>query len=81
MVRLEPAQRTAPTKLPRWRPLEAALAAVGSQSEDVLDSIDDEQESGRGKPIDIEYLLANVIPSILSLSGRHSSLSECGGHD
>ncbi|KAF8913175.1 armadillo-type protein [Gymnopilus junonius] len=51
-----------------WRPLEAALAAVGSQAESVLDCIEDEQESGQPKPIDIDYLLASVIPSILSLS-------------
>ncbi|KDR85511.1 hypothetical protein GALMADRAFT_52743 [Galerina marginata CBS 339.88] len=50
-----------------WRPLEAALAAVGSQAESVLDCIEDEQESGRTKPIDIDYFLANVIPPILSL--------------
>ena len=52
----------------RWRPLEAALAAVGSQHEDVLDAIDDKIDSGRGKPIDIESLLANVIPNFLVLS-------------
>ncbi|KIM47710.1 hypothetical protein M413DRAFT_62252 [Hebeloma cylindrosporum] len=49
-----------------WRPLEAALAAAGSQSESILDYIEDEQESGRPKPIDIDYLLVNIIPPILS---------------
>ncbi|KAG6841729.1 hypothetical protein C0991_007615 [Blastosporella zonata] len=51
-----------------WRPLEATLAAIGSQAEAILDCIDDEVDSGRAKPIDIEYLLSNVIPSILNLS-------------
>ncbi|KAI0673956.1 ARM repeat-containing protein [Trametes maxima] len=51
-----------------WRALEAALAAVGSQSEDVLDVIEDERDSGRGKPIDIESLLINVIPNFLIIS-------------
>ncbi|KAG6810962.1 hypothetical protein H0H92_009610 [Tricholoma furcatifolium] len=51
-----------------WRPLEATLAAVGSQSEAILDCIEDEEDSGRPKPIDIEFLLSNVIPSILGLS-------------
>ncbi|KAI0778993.1 ARM repeat-containing protein [Trametes elegans] len=51
-----------------WRALEAALAAVGSQAEDVLDIIDDERDSGRAKPIDIESLLTNVIPNFLVLS-------------
>uniref|UniRef100_A0A0W0FXL4 Importin N-terminal domain-containing protein n=1 Tax=Moniliophthora roreri TaxID=221103 RepID=A0A0W0FXL4_MONRR len=48
-----------------WRPLEAALAAVGSQADTIQECIEDEQESGRNKPIDIESLLSNVIPSIL----------------
>jgi hypothetical protein len=45
------------------------LAAIGSQAEAVLDCIEDEQDSGRPKPIDIEFLLADVIPSVLSLTG------------
>ncbi|KAK7040193.1 hypothetical protein VNI00_009999 [Paramarasmius palmivorus] len=48
-----------------WRPLEAALTAVGSQADTIQDCIEDEQDSGRSKPIDIESLLANVVPSIL----------------
>ncbi|KIK67465.1 hypothetical protein GYMLUDRAFT_69648 [Collybiopsis luxurians FD-317 M1] len=51
-----------------WRPLEAALTAVGSQAETIQECIDDEQESGRPKPIDIEYLLSDVIPTILGQS-------------
>ncbi|KAF5393539.1 hypothetical protein D9757_000551 [Collybiopsis confluens] len=51
-----------------WRPLEAALAAVGSQAETIQECTDDEQESGRQKPIDIESLLSNVIPTILGQS-------------
>jgi hypothetical protein len=53
----------------RWRPLEAALAAVGSQAEAVEDCINDEEASGRNKPLDIEFLLSDVIPSVLGLSG------------
>ncbi|KAI0354778.1 ARM repeat-containing protein [Trametes cingulata] len=51
-----------------WRALEASLAAIGSQAEDVLDVIDDERDSGRAQPIDIESLLTNVIPNFLVLS-------------
>ncbi|KAJ7724258.1 ARM repeat-containing protein [Mycena metata] len=51
-----------------WRPLEAGLAAIGSQAEAIQDCVEDEQDAGRAKPIDIEFLLSNVIPSILSLS-------------
>ncbi|KAH0591342.1 hypothetical protein H2248_001421 [Termitomyces sp. 'cryptogamus'] len=50
-----------------WRPLEAALAAVGSQAVAVLEYIEDEEDSGQQKPIDIEYLLSDIIPSILHL--------------
>jgi hypothetical protein len=57
----------------RWKPLEASLAAIGSQSEEVLECIEDEQDSGRPKPIDVEDLLANVIPSILHQSGMHQA--------
>lgn len=53
----------------RWRPLEAALAAIGSQAEAVEECISDEEVSGRDKPIDVEFLLSNVVPSVLSLSG------------
>ncbi|KAL7284955.1 hypothetical protein ACG7TL_000044 [Trametes sanguinea] len=51
-----------------WRALEASLAAVGSQAEDVLDVIDDERDSGRTPPIDIASLLTNVIPNFLVLT-------------
>ena len=50
--------------------MEGAFAAVGSHAEDILDCIDQEVESGRSKPLDIEYYLAEVIPSILAQSGR-----------
>jgi hypothetical protein len=53
-----------------WRPLEASLAVIGSQSEDVLVCIEDELDSGREKPINIDYLLVEVIPSFLSLDGK-----------
>ncbi|KAG1848518.1 armadillo-type protein [Suillus subalutaceus] len=51
-----------------WKPLEASFAAIGSQSEDVLECIENEQDSGRAKPIDVEDLLANVVPSVLNQS-------------
>ena len=53
-----------------WRPLEASLAVIGSQSEDVLTCIEDELDSGREQPINIDYLLVEVIPSFLSLDGK-----------
>ncbi|KAL4070440.1 armadillo-type protein [Scleroderma citrinum] len=54
-----------------WKLLEAALAAVGSHAEDILECIDEEVESGRPKPLDIEDLLANVyLPEFPFLQGR-----------
>jgi hypothetical protein len=49
--------------------LEAGLAAIGSQAEAVQDCVEDEQDAGRPKPIDVEFLLSDVVPSVLSLSG------------
>ncbi|KAL5519373.1 hypothetical protein ACEPAH_1056 [Sanghuangporus vaninii] len=51
-----------------WRPVEAVLLALGSVSEDVQDFCSNEQEVGRSKPIDIESLLSDLIPQLLSLS-------------
>lgn len=59
------------TRATRWRHLEAALAAIGSQAEPVLNCIQDEQDSGREKPLDIENLLVDIIPSILGLPGEY----------
>ena len=53
-----------------WKPLEAALAAVGSQAQTILDCLEDQEAGGLEKPIDIDYFLLNVIPSILTLPGR-----------
>lgn len=55
--------------------MEAALASIGSQAEATLDCVEDEVDSGRAKPIDIESLLADVIPSVLGLSGISYVLS------
>ena len=39
-----------------------------------MDYVDDELEAGRPKVIDIEYLLSEVIPQLLSLSGEYRNL-------
>jgi importin-9 len=59
----------------RWRPLEAGLAAVGSQSDVILEALEDEEDSGRPKPIDIESFLTGVIPATLTLSGIFPTFS------
>lgn len=60
--------------------MEAALAAIGSQSEAVLNYIEDEQESGKSRPIDIDSLLVNIIPPILNVSGQ-SILIRCNSYN
>jgi len=59
----------------RWKALEAGLAAMGSQAEAILDCVEDEEDSNRAKPIDIEFLLSNVVPSVLTLSGPYVATS------
>lgn len=54
----------------RWRPLEAAFSALGSNTEPVLDTLEDEVDAGRPKPIDIEWLLRDIVPASLVLSGN-----------
>ncbi|KAH9046970.1 ARM repeat-containing protein [Lactarius deliciosus] len=51
-----------------WRPLESVFAILGSQAEAILDISNDEHDAGRPRPIDIEYILTHVIPSLLTLS-------------
>ncbi|KAH9962332.1 armadillo-type protein [Russula compacta] len=51
-----------------WRPLEGAFAVLGSECEVVLDISNDEHDAGRPRPIDMEYILARIIPSLLTLS-------------
>ncbi|KAA1471630.1 ARM repeat-containing protein [Dentipellis sp. KUC8613] len=51
-----------------WRPLEGLLAVLGSQAEAILECLEDEKESGRAAPLNIGYLLSEVIPSLLRLS-------------
>ncbi|THH14476.1 hypothetical protein EW146_g5852 [Bondarzewia mesenterica] len=63
--------------LSRWRSLEGLLAVIGSQSESIIDCINDEEEAGRPKPIDIQYLLSEVIPSLLTLSERPFLQGRC----
>ena len=63
----------------RWRPLESAFAILGSQAESILDISNDEHDAGPPRPIDIEYLLTHVIPSLLTLSGSwHQSQDDDG---
>ena len=63
----------------RWRPLESAFAILGSQAEAILDISNDEHDAGRPRPLDIEYILTHVIPSLLTLSGSWQQSREEDG--
>ncbi|KAF9516008.1 hypothetical protein BS47DRAFT_1371853 [Hydnum rufescens UP504] len=51
-----------------WKPLEAILAVLGSEADALMQIVEDEQSEGRVRPFEVEYLLVNVIPSLLALS-------------
>ncbi|KAI0082121.1 ARM repeat-containing protein [Panus rudis PR-1116 ss-1] len=51
-----------------WRPVEAALAALGSQSKTIVENIQDAEQAGQLVKIDIRGLLTNVVPNLLVLS-------------
>ncbi|KAH8835042.1 ARM repeat-containing protein [Flagelloscypha sp. PMI_526] len=51
-----------------WRPLEAAMASIGSQASSIQETIEDERDANRPSPIDIEHILTNVIPTVLNLT-------------
>lgn len=45
------------------------MLALGAVSEELEEFCSNEQETGRSKLIDIESLLSDLIPQLLSLSG------------
>jgi hypothetical protein len=53
-----------------WRQLEAALASVGSQADDVVECTQEEVDAGKPAPVDIGSLLSNVVPALLRLTGE-----------
>ena len=61
----------------RWRPIESALAALGSIAEDVLEFCEDEMGASHSKAIQIERLLTDVIPSLLISSRELTVLPRC----
>jgi len=55
----------------RWRLLEGILATLGSQADRVLEFMEEEMVADE-KPINIESLLAEVIPQLITLPGAVS---------
>jgi len=54
----------------RWKPLEAALACVGSVADALLDMRDEESDEGVAESFDLENLFKEVVPNLLNSSGR-----------
>lgn len=52
----------------RWQPLEACLAAINN--EEVADILETARDFGKPAPIDLEALLANLLPPILTEHGK-----------
>jgi hypothetical protein len=52
-----------------WKPLEAALACVGSVADALLDG-DDEDNGELVKSFDLDQLFKEVVPTLLNSSGK-----------
>lgn len=61
----------------RWKGLESALAILGSVSDELKDCLEDEEDSGRPVPFDVQTLLLNVIPPILTQGGARPFSGPC----
>jgi len=50
--------------------MEAVLALLGAEAVAIVECIEHETSEGRPKPFQIESLLTDVVPSLLSISGE-----------
>lgn len=50
--------------------MEAVLALLGAEAVTLVECIEQETSEGRPKPFQIESLLTDVVPSLLSISGK-----------
>jgi hypothetical protein len=53
--------------------MEAVLALLGAEAITLVECIENEASEGRPKPFQIESLLTDVVPSLLSISGAGPS--------
>lgn len=56
-----------------WKRYEAALALVGTLSEDLIDHFEECREDGRTPLFDLGRLFTSVVPGFLTSTGKHSS--------
>ncbi|CAE6414438.1 unnamed protein product [Rhizoctonia solani] len=50
----------------RWKPLEALLAVLGTHSETILETLENEESEGRSKPIHIDAIIKEIVPQLAS---------------
>jgi hypothetical protein len=55
----------------RWKPLEAVLALLGGISDDIRGLLEDDEDKGRPRTVDIPALLDSVIPGLLDQVGEY----------
>ncbi|KAJ1302683.1 hypothetical protein OPQ81_002999 [Rhizoctonia solani] len=49
-----------------WKPLEALLAVIGTHSETILETLENEESEDREKPIHIDALIKDIVPQLAS---------------
>ncbi|EUC67058.1 importin [Rhizoctonia solani AG-3 Rhs1AP] len=49
-----------------WKPLEALLAVLGTHSESILETLENEELEGRAKPIHVDAIIKEIVPQLAS---------------
>ncbi|KAH7338870.1 ARM repeat-containing protein [Rhizoctonia solani] len=49
-----------------WKPLEALLAVLGTHSETILETLENEESEGRPKPIHVDAIIKEIVPQLAS---------------
>jgi hypothetical protein len=55
--------------LDRWKPLEALLAILGTHSETILETLENEESEERPKPIHVDAMIKEIVPQLASATG------------
>lgn len=59
----------------RWKPLEGILAMLGGLADDLAGVLDGDEQTGGPMKAEIQHLLQQVVPSLLSSSGAFEKRS------
>ncbi|ELU41145.1 importin-9 [Rhizoctonia solani AG-1 IA] len=52
-----------------WKPLEALLAILGTHSETILETLENEESEERPKPIHVDAMIKEIVPQLASAAG------------